>query len=151
MAKTKDTEVTFLMSEVPGNFTRCLKSECPLAERCLHQVVMRRTPAKEAVIRVYHPDAVTGGEDCRYFKEMKLTRFAKGFTMMQEEMLPRQYAEFKFFLMSHWGRNPFYERRSGKLLLPPSAQELVMEALRRAGVRTDMEFDGYEYRINWHS
>ena len=68
---------------------------------------------------------------------------------MQEEMKPRQYASFSLYLQACWGRNPYYERRSGKRSLPPVEQEQVRDALRHAGVPDNLEFDSYEYRINW--
>jgi len=111
--------------------------------------VRTRVPADELVLHVFNPEAVKGGEDCRYFRELKLERYAVGFTQMQEEMKPRQYAVFSGHLQAHWGRNPYFDRRAGKRWLPPKEQEDVRKALRHAEMPEDMEFDRYEYRINW--
>lgn len=141
--------ITFQLSDVPGNFALCLNSECPLAERCLHQMVRRMVAADELVLHVYNPEVVRGGKDCEYFRALKLDRYAKGFTRFQEEMKPRQYAVFSGSLMAQFGRNPYYERRRGERLLSPAEQEVVLQALRKAGIEENLEFDGYEYRINW--
>lgn len=141
--------ITFQLSDVPGNFTLCLNAECPLAERCLHQMVRRMIPTDELVLHVYNPEAVKGGENCKFFRALKLDRYAKGFSRFQEEMVPRQYAVFSRSLMHYFGRNPYYERRRGERSLSPAEQEVVLQALRKAGIEEDLEFDGYEYRINW--
>lgn len=141
--------ITFQLTDVPGNFALCLNDKCPLASQCLHHIVRTMIPADELILHVYNPEAVTGGEDCTYFRPWKLDRYARGFTRMQEEMKPRQYALFSGSLMAHFGRNAYYERRRGERLLPPAEQEVVLKALRRVGVEDDQEFDAYEYRINW--
>lgn len=141
--------ITFQLSDVPGNFTLCLNSDCPLADQCLHQVVRRMVASAELVLHVYNPEVVTGGETCKYFRALKLDRYAKGFTRFQEEMKPRQYAMFSGSLMAHFGRNPYYERRRGERLLSPAEQQMALRALRKAGIEGDLEFDAYEYRINW--
>ena len=140
---------TFQLSDVPGNFALCLNADCPLAGRCLHHIVRTMMPTDKLVLHVYNPETVKGGEDCAYFRERKFDRYAVGFTNMQEEMKPRQYASFSLYLQACWGRNPYYERRSGKRSLPPVEQEQVWDALRHAGVPDNLEFDSYEYRINW--
>ena len=137
------------LSDVPGNFALCLNGDCPLASQCLHYIVRRMIPADELVLHVYNPEAVKGGADCEFFRPQKLDRYAKGFTQMQEEMKPRQYAQFSGSLMAHFGRNAYYERRRGERLLPPAEQEVVLKALRKVGVEENLEFDAYEYRINW--
>lgn len=142
-------KITFQLSDVPGNFPLCLNADCPLAERCLHYMVRKMVPAKELVLHVFNPEAVKGGEDCEHFRALKLDRYAKGFIRFQEEMKPRQYAVFSGSLMAHFGRNAYYERRRGERLLPPTEQKVVLNALHRAGIAEDFEFDDYEYRINW--
>jgi len=141
--------ITFQLSDVPGNFTLCLNADCPLAAQCLHQIVRKMIPTDKQVLHVYNPEAVRGGEDCKYFRALKLDRYAKGFTRFQEEMKPRQYVMFSGLLMAYFGRNPYYERRRGERLLSPAEQQVVLQALHKAGIEEDLEFDGYEYRINW--
>ena len=140
---------TFQLSDVPGNFALCLNNGCPLAGRCLHHIVRTMVPSKELILHVFNPEAVKGGENCLYFRELKLDRYAKGFTQMQEEMKPGQYTLFSGSLMAYWGRNPYYVRRRGEYLLSPTEQEHVRKVLRQVGVADDLEFDGYVYRINW--
>ena len=139
----------FQLSDVPGNFPLCLNGQCPLAEQCLHHIVRTMVPADQLILHVFNPEAVRGSEDCPFFRERKQDRYAVGFTGMQSEMKPRQYAVFSWHLQAHWGRNPYYERRSGKRWLSPAEQKVVRTALRSAGVTEDLEFDRYEFRINW--
>ena len=140
---------TFQLADVPGNFALCLNGQCPLADQCLHHIVRTMVPADQLILHVFNPEAVPGGSDCQFFRERKLDRYAVGFTQMQAEMKPRQYAIFSGHLQAHWGRNPYYERRSGKRWLPPVEQDIVRSALRHAGMPEDLEFDHYELRINW--
>ena len=53
-------------------------------------------------------------------------------------------------LIAHFGRNPYFERRRGAYPLPPKEQEVILKALRQAGVTEELRFDSYEENINWN-
>lgn len=141
--------LTFQHSDVPGNFTLCLNSDCPLADRCLHHIVRTMVPDDELVLHVYNPAAVKGGEDCPRFRTPEPVRYAYGFEGMQERMLPKQYVMFMDLLIAHFSRNPYFVRRRGEFPMPPREQDYIREVLRQVGADHTMDFDRYEERINW--
>ena len=52
--------ITFQLSDVPGNFTLCLNADCPLSGQCLHHIVRTMIPEDELILHVpkirnYHP------------------------------------------------------------------------------------------------
>ena len=69
---------------------------------------------------------------------------------MQKQMFPGQYDTFKSILIRKFSRNPYFERRRGETALSPNEQDIVLRALRRAGVTTKLDFDSYEDNINWY-
>ena len=140
---------TFQLSDVPGNFVLCLNADCPLAGRCLHQLVRQQVGTDELVLHVYNPEVVKGGEGCEHFRCQAPVRYAFGFEGMQEKMLPRQYAQFRDQLMAQFSRNRFFVRRRGEFPMPPAEQELIRDVLRQVGADPSMDFDRYEERVNW--
>ena len=88
-------------------------------------------------------------DSCAYYRGAEPIVYARGFTCMQKRMLPDQYDKFLWKLIPHFGRNPYYERRSGRRLLSPDEQELIAEVARQVGVTEEFKFDKYEYRYPW--
>ena len=76
-------------------------------------------------------------------------RFAKGFVNIQKRRYPEQYDKFMTMLICHFGRNQYFKRRRGDIVLPPEEQEVIQIALEKAGVTQPMEFDEYIEAINW--
>lgn len=143
------TTPTFRLSDVPRNFALCLNADCPLAGQCLHHIVKTMIPEDELILHVYNPEAVKGGEDCKYFRNQTPVRYAYGFEGMQAHMLPGQYAMFMDILIAHFSRNSYFVRRRGEFPMPPKEQELIREVLKQVGADPSMEFDRYKERINW--
>ncbi len=141
--------ITFQLSDVPGNFVLCLNSECPLADRCLHQMVRRMVGIDELVLHVYNPEVVRGGEDCEHFRSGEPVRYAFGFEGMQENMLPKQYAMFRDTLIACFSRNRFFVRRRGEFPISPREQAYIRGVLEQVGADPSLGFDRYEERINW--
>ncbi|MEO3239187.1 DUF6078 family protein, partial [Parabacteroides distasonis] len=92
----------------------------------------------------------TRDEACPYFRDSAPVTYARGFTGMQSRMFPAQYQQFMSILMSHFGRNPYFERRRGEFPLSPKEQRIVLNALRRVGVTEELRFDHYEESVNWY-
>lgn len=76
--------------------------------------------------------------------------YARGFTNFQQRMFPDQYTRFMAICISEWSRNPYFERRRGARLLPPSEQQFILKALKAVGVTEEMQFDSYEEAVNWY-
>lgn len=102
------------------------------------------------VLRLLNPTLCTRDGACPYFRDSAPVTYARGFTGMQSRMFPAQYQQFMSILMSHFGRNPYFERRRGEFPLSPKEQRIVLNALRRVGVTEELRFDHYEESVNWY-
>ena len=88
-------------------------------------------------------------DNCPHYADSKPVRFAKGFTNFQKHMFPQQYSMFMDMLISHFGRNQYFMRRSGKVVLSPEEQNVIRQALVQCGVEGKFEFDEYIESILW--
>lgn len=136
--------------ELPDHYPVCMHADCPLAESCLHLLAYRELCKTEELMRLINPARCTVTEDCPYYRDSKPVRYARGFTAFQKRMYPQQYDTFKAILIGKFGRNPYFERRRGAYGLPPKEQEMVLRALRQAGVTENIPFDSYEEKTNWY-
>ena len=64
-------------------------------------------------------------------------------------LLPCHYDQFMTTLMLHFGRNPYFKRRRGNILLPPEEQEVVRLMLEEVGADSKMDFNKFEEYVNW--
>lgn len=133
----------FNYNEVPRNFGHCCEKECVMSDRCLRAVAWKHISKETAVVNVVNPAQTDKEGNCRFFKDAGKVFFAKGFRNMQKKMYPEQYAEFSRMLMMHFGRNAFFVRRRGEMLMSPSEQEIVRKALNECGAKANMDFDDY--------
>ena len=135
----------------PIDYAVCQQQDCPRAEKCLHQIAYRPLIEQPAtVLRLLNPTLCTRDGACPYFRDSAPVTYARGFTGMQSRMFPAQYQQFMSILMSHFGRNPYFERRRGEFPLSPKEQRIVLNALRRVGVTEELRFDHYEESVNWY-
>lgn len=140
-----------LYKEIPTDYTVCQHQDCPRAGKCLHQIAYLPLIERPiTVLRLLNPSLCTRDEACPYFRDSAPVTYARGFTGMQSRMFPTQYRLFMSILVSHFGRNPYFERRRGESSLSPEEQRIVRNALRRAGVTEDLRFDAYEESVNWY-
>ncbi len=65
-------------------------------------------------------------------------------------MYPDQYREFMLVCVSHFGRNPYFMQRLGAMPIPPSEQAFIRSVLKQVGAPDDLDFDGFEERVNWN-
>lgn len=78
-------------------------------------------------------------------------KYARGFTNFQKHMFPQQYDQFMTTLCFHFGRNQYFKRRLGKILISPEEQEVIRQMLEKVGADSKMELDNYEEHINWNA
>jgi len=134
--------------EVPGYFLHCINADCPMAEHCLRQMAMQALPKDEMSVRILNPQIVKPSENCEFYRCDEPQVYAKGFTNMQKQMLPGQYAEFMGRLQGRFGRNPYFERRKGAQLCTPSEIKVIKDVLKGLSLE-HLEFDAYEKHLNW--
>ena len=53
-------------------------------------------------------------------------------------------------LIGKFGRNAYYERRRGDTALTPKEQRIVLDALKKVGVKEEVTFESYEENTNWY-
>ncbi len=135
---------------VPSNYPVCEHSNCPLAVSCLHHIAYTMMLEQNAeFLRLINPTKCSKDEACTYYRDKKPVVFAKGFTNFQKHMYPEQYDKFMTTLVLHFGRNQYYKRRRGAILISPEEQEVIRLMLEKVGADPKMDFDKYEEYINW--
>jgi len=134
----------------PSDYAVCIHEDCPMADTCLHRQVYAKLLESRNYLRMVNPQRCSKNAQCEFYRDSKPVRFARGFINFQKNMFPGQYQTFMMTLIGKFGRNGYFDRRRGTKPLSPKEQEVVMEALRNAGVTNELKFDAYEELINWY-
>lgn len=134
----------------PFNFHTCGINDCTKASSCLRQEAYRQLLKESTYLHIVNPTFCSKDGNCTYFKDNTPVTFARGFTQLQNRMLPIQYNEFSAKMMSYFSRNGYYERRNGKIPLSPAEQILVRKVARSVGIPEDFSFDAYEQAVQWN-
>lgn len=138
-----------LYTSLPTNYAVCQHADCPMAETCLHQIAYAELLAKEEILRVVNPSKCSKDDQCKHYRCSKPVRFARGFTGFKKRMYPDQYDKFMWTLIMHFGRNQYFKRRRGDILISPEEQDIIRGVLRKVGADDTMDFDSYEEQQNW--
>lgn len=139
-----------MSEDVPAKYPLCLHDSCPLAGTCLRQLAFRRHAGLDTYLCLVNPARCTRQEGCPHYASNTPVRFALGFTGFRERMYYEQYSQFMDILIGRFGRNPYFRRRRGDVLIPPAEQTFILEALRKVGV-PPMEFDRYVVGTDWYT
>ena len=134
---------------IPAKYPLCLHTNCPKADTCLHQLAFRRHAELGSHLTLINPSLCTMQDNCPHYACAQPVRFARGFTNFQKRMFPQQYSKLMDMLILHFGRNQYFMRRSGKVVLPPDEQEVVLNALKKCGIESHFDFDEYIESIHW--
>lgn len=135
----------------PHDYPVCELQDCPMATTCLRQFAYTTLIENEEYLRLINPTKCSKDEACKYYRDKKPVVFARGFTNFQKQMFPQQYDKFMTTLVSHFGRNQYYKRRRGAILIPPEEQKVIRRVLEKVGADPKMDFDNYEEQINWNA
>ena len=135
----------------PYDYPVCELQDCPMATTCLRQFAYTTLIENEEYLRLINPTKCSKDEACKYYRDKKPVVFARGFTNFQKQMFPQQYDKFMTTLVSHFGRNQYYKRRRGAILIPPEEQKVIRRVLEKVGADPKMDFDNYEEQINWNA
>lgn len=135
----------------PHDYPVCELQDCPMATTCLRQFAYTILIENEVYLRLINPTKCSKDEACKYYRDKKPVVFARGFTNFQKQMFPQQYDKFMTTLVSHFGRNQYYKRRRGAILIPPEEQKVIRRVLEKVGADPKMDFDNYEEQINWNA
>lgn len=137
-------------TNLPDNYPVCQHADCQMSATCLHHLAYTTLLEKEEYLCLINPAKCTKTDTCPYYRNNDPVTYARGFTNFQKHMYPAQYQKFMSICISHFSRNTYFERRRGDYPLPPSEQQIILDALRQAGVTEEMQFDSYEQQINWY-
>lgn len=144
-------------TEVPKNYHLCVNANCPWHATCLRQIAMRLLPDSEIRANIINPNLTArpqadahGASACPYYRESRTVTYARGFENMEDKMTVVQYRRYRAMFLASFGRNPFYERRNGKIALSPHEQSLIRRMLNDIGFSIDNPFDETEERIDWN-
>lgn len=140
-----------IYKDIPAGYPLCLHVDCPMGDSCLHLLAFRRQAELGTFLKLINPSKCSKRTDCPYYVSNQPVRFAKGFVGFKKRMYPDQYDKFMTMLICHFGRNQYFKRRRGDIVLPPDEQEVIKAALEKAGVTHPMEFDQYIDAVNWIS
>ena len=136
-------------TSLPTNYPVCEHSSCPMAATCLHHIAYTMMlEQNEEYLRLINPTRCSKDKTCTYYHDKKPVIFARGFTNFQKHMFPQQYDQFMTTLCFHFGRNQYFKRRRGAVLLPHEEQEVIKFVLQKVGADSSMDFDKYEEHIN---
>ena len=122
----------------------------PDGQTCLRQLAFCRCKEMGTFLNLINPTLCTKEDSCPHYAGSQPVRFAKGFTNFQKRMFPQQYAKFMTLLICHFGRNQYFKRRRGDILLPPDEQAIIQKALQKSGVESPLEFDQYIEATHWN-
>ena len=144
-----DNKKKFTMKDVPGGYGLCTRNDCAVCNHCLRHIAYNDVVTKELwVINHVNPLRVKLTAECEFFRTDELATYGKGFVKMKQEMLPRQYDEFKCRLIGKFGRTGYSERRRGERLCSPSDIQKIRAVLQELKL-PELEFDGYVKQLNW--
>lgn len=138
-----------LFVSMPVGYAVCQHSDCQMSKTCLHQVAYPVVLEKETYVKLINPNRCSKDAACQHYCSSNPVRFARGFVGFQKKMFPEQYEKFMFALVVHFGRNQYFKRRRGDVLLSPEEQEIIRSMLRQVGADDTMDFDVYEEMYNW--
>ena len=106
-----------------------MHADCPKADSCLRQLAFRRHAELGMFLQLINPALCTKQPDCPHYVSNQPVKFAKGFTNFQKRMYPDQYDKFMTTLVCHFGRNQYFKRRRGDIVLSPEEQEEIRAVL----------------------
>ncbi len=136
------------MIEIPSGYALCMRDDCAVCQHCLRHLAYKKRKQTEDFLSLVTPLRTESSEKCKFFRSDALATYAKGFTRMQQEMLPRQYQEFMIRLIGKFGRTGYFERRRGERLCTPKEIEIVRSVLQELGL-PQLEFDNYLQKHNF--
>lgn len=134
--------------EVPKTFELCNRTECPMAGSCLRRRAWDALPPMVDKVTIVNPACTTASADCRWYRSDAPVKYGRGLLSAQANMLPGQYDRFSAMLISHFGRNSYFERRRGDRLCTPQDMKYIRRVLASLGLE-HLDFDDYTECYNW--
>lgn len=147
------------LRDIPQHYTYCFagKDLCPKASTCLRaiaaQIVTESKEEPEKVIRIInhiYVQRLPQPDSCRFYRDSKPVRYAKGMTQLFEDLPLKQSRLVRQQVMRCFSCvSLFYQSRKGIRLISPQEQQNIRNVFRSARVQGEPKFDGYEYSLAW--
>ena len=135
---------------IPNQYTLCLDRQCPKASTCLRQLAERSMPDETAYWQIITPRHLASLKGtCPYYRPNKKVRYAAGFVSLLESLPHKQMLSVIPGLRRHFSRRTYYRVRKGERPLSPSEQQVVLNALKRCGVKEPKGFHAYFEEYDW--
>ena len=136
--------------QLPFDFDKCSRSDCPRAEECLHYLLYHYSDPTDSGGYYFHPHKPTIGKACQQFISSELKPFYRGF-VQGTKLVP--YGEIlqvreQIMRQCHIARSTYYKVRQGEKPLTTEQAQVIIKTLRKYGIKEDQIFDSIELRYD---
>lgn len=136
------------MEEFYKKHALCVHTDCEMADVCLRTKGYKTVNDDDRQFPIINPNIVSKKADCAYFAKLVTVKYAKGFKAIFNKIPAGTGNTIYHNLSVYFGKNPYYARRNGNVLISPDEQEYIREFFHSYGVEDEV-FDGYEDREEW--
>jgi len=137
------------MEELYKKRALCVHENCKMADVCLRAKGFKSVTDDDKEFPIVNPIVVTQDADCPYLATLVVVRYAQGFKKILDNIPAGVSNRIYHQISSNFGKNPYYDRRSGKKLISPSEQEFIRNIFLSHDI-TDEVFDGYVDVEEWN-
>lgn len=129
----------------PVRFARCLNEQCKRGGQCLRRQVALLIPDTDYSVTVVNPAFYKSptGEDCSLFMLDKPQRYARGFSLLFDNLPCKKAAVIKAQMKRYFGSATYYRCYHGERLLKPEEQKGIKQIFLQQNIDEDPKFDEY--------
>jgi len=140
----------FDFKEVPVWYPLCYNRQCPLQTQCLRYQALLYAPSDLGARLCVMPSQLRDGQ-CRYFAEIRLVTWARGFSRLYDRVLKADFTEMRKSLVAYFhGKRQYYWYLRGERPLSPEQQAWLKEWLRQWSYEWEFPFDSFEQAYIYH-
>ena len=137
-------------SQIPFDYTFCLKHDCSKADTCLRQLAYQVYPDTMNYCRMVNPKRLENiEEECPFYKSDEKVDFAQGFLNILGDIPGKLSGKVFNAATIHFGRRTYYRMRKGERLMTPDEQQEFIYLLKSCGVKEPQPFDVYISDYVW--
>ncbi|MDO5420367.1 MAG: DUF6078 family protein [Bacteroides sp.] len=148
-----------LLQDIPPYYAYCFagKDLCPKAATCLRAIAAQTLAESEEegknilyCVNPVYVQRLSSADSCRYYRNNKPVRYAKGMTQLLEDLPLKQSRVVRLRVMQCFScESYYYQSRKGERLISPQEQEAIRSVFRSAGVAGEPKFDKFQYSLAW--